>query len=100
MISLAPERWWQNGPYAAERRESGECSSAKERCRPLGGCFYPVRVSDLAIFDYGDCENSEERYFRLLKGRRRLPYIAASQKARLSQARIALCFCGRKVRDT
>jgi hypothetical protein len=69
-VSLAPERWWQNGPYAAERLGSrnGRVLVRKERCRPLGGCFYRVRVSNLAIFDYEDCENSEERYFRLLKG--------------------------------
>ena len=99
-VSLAPERWWQNEPCAAERLESGRALVRKERCRPLGGCFYPCKYPDLAIFDYGDCENSEERYFRLLKGRWRLPCFAASQKARPSQARIAPCFCGRKVRDT
>jgi hypothetical protein len=78
----------------------GQSSSSRSVGGRSGVASNPVRVSDFAIFDYGDCENSEERYFRLLKGRWRLPCIAASQKVRLSQARIAVCFCGRKVRDT
>jgi hypothetical protein len=78
----------------------GESWSARSVAGRSGFAFTPVRVSDLAIFDYGDYENSEECYFRLLKGRWRLPYIAASPKVKLSQARIAVCFCGRKVRDT
>ena len=53
-------------------------------CARPRGSFYPVRVSDLAIFDYGDCENSEERYFRLLK---RLWQLRTSQEAKKLECR-------------
>jgi hypothetical protein len=51
-----------------ERRNGGSARLQRSVAGRSGVAFYPVRVSDLAIFDYGDWENSEERYFRLLKG--------------------------------
>ena len=78
----------------------GECSSARSVAGRSGVAFTPCEYPISLFSSMKIVENSEEPYFRLLKGRWRLPYIAASQKARLSQARIALCFGGRKVRDT
>ena len=98
MFSLAPERWWPNGPYAAERLErrngrvlvrsvahrSGVAFTPCEYSISLFSIMEIVKIAKNAIFDSrkgdGDCRTSQQAK-KLDCRRRGLPFVSVGVRS-------------------